>query len=87
MIEVVVEGPEEVKKEKRKRARWKDKEVVKIVEEMKKAEVKNLREDEWEIEGNLILKERKVYVLKDKELRVEIIWLYHNMLVVGYRGR
>ena len=79
MIEVVVEGPEEVKKEKRKRARGKDKEVVKIVEEMKKAEVKNLREDEWEIEGNLILKERKVYVLKDKELRMEVIWLHYDI--------
>ncbi len=27
----------------------------------------------WEIEENLVLKEEKIYMLKDKELRVEII--------------
>jgi len=36
---------------------------------------------------DLVLKEEKVYVLKDKELQVEIIKLYHNILVVGYEGR
>ena len=40
---------------------------------MKKAGVKILRGDEWQIERNLVLKEGKVYVPKDKELRVEII--------------
>jgi len=39
------------------------------------------------MEGDLVLKEEKVYVLKDKELRMEIIKLYHNILVVGYGGR
>ena len=34
--------------------------------------VKELREDEWQIEGDLVLKKEKIYVLKDKELRVEI---------------
>jgi len=34
-----------------------------------------------------MLKEEKVYVFKDKELRVEIIWLYHNVPVAGYRER
>jgi len=28
-----------------------------------------------------------VYIPKDKKLRVEIIQLYHNILVAGYRGR
>ena len=28
-----------------------------------------------------------MYVLKDEELRVEIIWLYHNILVAGHRGK
>jgi len=32
-----------------------------------------LQEEEWQIEGKLVLKEGKVYILKDKELRVEII--------------
>jgi len=32
-----------------------------------------LRREEWQIEGDLVLKEGKVYVLKDEVLRVEII--------------
>ena len=32
-----------------------------------------------------MLKEGKVYVLKDGELRVEIIWLYHDMLAAIHR--
>ena len=35
----------------------------------------------------MVLKEEKVYVLKDKELRIEIIWLYYDILAVGHRGR
>ena len=34
-----------------------------------------------------MLKEEKVYVLKDEVLRVEIIWLHHNILVAGYREK
>ena len=33
------------------------------------------------------MKEGKVYVLKDEELRMEIIWLHHDVLVAGHRGR
>ena len=54
---------------------------------MKKARVKVLRDEEQKIERDLVLKKGKMYVLKDKELKTEIIQLYHNMLVVGYRGR
>ena len=39
------------------------------------------------IEGDLVLKEGKVYVPKDKELRAEVIWLHHNVLAVGHGGR
>ena len=46
-------------------ARKKDKEVVRVVEEMKKAKVKVLQGNEWQIKGNLVLKEEKVYVPKD----------------------
>ena len=35
----------------------------------------------------MVLKEGKVYVLKDKELRVEVIRLHHNVLAAGHRGR
>jgi len=59
--------------EKIKIARSKDEEVVRVVEEIKKVEVKVLREDEWQIEGDLVLKEDKIYVLKNEVLRVEII--------------
>jgi len=45
MMEVVVEGPEAELTEKIKRTRGKDKEVVKVVEEIKKTEVRNLRND------------------------------------------
>jgi len=40
---------------------------------MKKAGVKVLRGEEWQIEEDLVLKEEKVYILKDEALRVEII--------------
>jgi len=50
-----------------------NKNVVRVVEEMKKVEVKILREDEWQIERELVLKKEKVYILKNEELRVEVI--------------
>ena len=33
-----------------------------------------------------MLKEGKIYVPKDKELRAEIIWWYHDVLVVEHGG-
>ena len=54
---------------------------------MKKMGVKLIREEEQQLEGDLVLKEGKVYVPKDEELRVEIIWLYHDMLVAEYEGK
>jgi len=87
MQEVVVEGPEVELLEKIKKVRSKDEDVVRVVEEMKKAEVKELWGNEWQIEGNLVLKERKVYVPKDEELRAEVVWLHHDVLAVGHGGR
>ena len=84
MIEVMVEGPEEELKEKIKRVREKDK-VVKVREEIKKIGVRNLRGDEWKIKGDSILKKGKIYITKNEKLRVEIIWLHHDMLVAGYK--
>ena len=46
-----------------------------------------MRGYEWEIEEDLVLKEEKVYVLKDKELRMEMVQLHHDTLVAGHRGR
>ena len=87
IYEVIVEGPEVDLVEKIKKARSKDEDVVRIVEEMKKAGVKELRGNEWKIEGDLVLKEGKVYIPKDEELRAEVIWLHHDVLAVGYGGR
>jgi len=87
MQEVVVEGPEVDIVEKIKKARSKDEDVVRVAEEMKKAGVKELQGNEWQIEGELVLKEEKVYVPKDEELRAEVIWLHHDVLAVGHGGR
>jgi len=87
MYEVVVEGPEVELVEKIKKARSKDEDVVRVVEEMKRAGVKELRGNKWKIEGDLMLKEGKVYVPKDEELRVEIIQLHHDVPAAGYGGR
>jgi len=49
--------------------------------------VKKLRGEEWKIEGDLVIKEGKIYVLKDRELRAEIIWLHHDVLVARHGGQ
>jgi len=54
---------------------------------MKKAEVKELRGNEWKIEEDLVLKEGKVYVLRNEELRAEVIQLYYNVPVAGHGER
>jgi len=87
MYEVVVEGPEVDLVEKIKKARSRDENVVRVVEEMKKVGVKELRGNEWKIEKDLVLKEGKVYVLKDEELRAEVIWLHHDVPTAGHGGR
>jgi len=87
IYEVVVEGLEAELVEKIKKARSKDEDVVRVVEDMKKAGVKELRGNEWKIEGELVLKEEKVYVPKDEELRVEVIWLHHDVPAAGHEGR
>ena len=56
-MKVVVEEPEVDIVEKIKKARSKNKEVVKVVGKMKKVGVKVLRDDEWQIDEELILKE------------------------------
>ena len=87
IYKVVVEGPEIDLLEKIKKARSKDKDVIKVVEEIKKTGVKELRGNKWKIEGDIVLKEEKVYVLKDEELRVEVIQLHYDVPVAGHRER
>ena len=85
-VEIIVDGVdllEEVRKSK-----VKNNEVIKAVEEIKRAGVKmlrdKLRDEEWrEVEG-IMYKEGKVYVPKDNKLRAEIIRLHHDMPVRGH---
>jgi len=73
LLEVVIKELEIDILEKIKKTRGKNKEVVKAVEEIKKVRVKNLRGNKWEIKEESVLKEGKVYVPKDEELRMEIV--------------
>ena len=87
IYEVVVEGLEVDLLEKIKKAKSKDEDVIRVVEEIKKTGVKELRGNEWKIEKDLVLKERKVYVPKDEELRAEVIRLHHDMPAARHGGR
>ena len=86
-MEQLIEGLEEGIVKKIKEARDKDEEIIKVVEEMKKAGVKMLRDEKWKIEERLVLKEERVYILKDEKLRMEIIWLHHDTLIAGHGGQ
>jgi len=59
-------------KERIKRVQEGDKRVVKVVEELKRAGIKTLKDKEWEIENGIVTKERKIYI-PEEELRGEII--------------
>ena len=83
--EVLIKGVDLLKKVRESKA--KDDEVIKAVEEMKRAGVKMLRDEEWREEDELILKEGKVYVPKDEGLRTEIIRLHHDTPVGGHGGQ
>jgi len=83
----LIEGVKEDIIEKIKKSEARGDEVIKAVEEMKKAGVKVLRNEEWQIEKDLVLKEGKVYVLRDEKLRLEIIWLHYDTLIAGHRGQ
>ena len=81
-VEIIVNGVdllEEIRKSK-----VKDDKVVKAVEEIKRAGVKMLRDEEWRGVDSVMYKEGKVYVSKDNKLRAEIIRLHHDILVEGH---
>ena len=85
MVKVMIERIDLLEKIRGSEAR--DNEVIKAVEEIKKAGVKMLRDKEWREENRLILRDRKVYVLKDEKLRAEVIWLHHDTLVGEHKGQ
>jgi len=85
IVEIIVDGVdllEEVRKSK-----VKDDEAVKAVEEMKRAGVKILRDEEWKEVDSIIYKEEKVYMPKNNKLRAEIIRLYHDTPVGEHGGQ
>jgi len=83
--EVIIDGVNVLDRIRKSEA--KDDEVVKAVEEMKRAGVKVLRDEEWREHERLMLKEGKVYVPKDEKLRAEVIRLHHNTPVGGHGGQ
>jgi len=83
-VETIVE--EGNLRERIKKAQEEDERAVKAVEELKKAEVKMLREEEWEIENGVVLKKGRIYI-PEEELRREVIQLHHDTPVGGHEGR
>ena len=75
--QLLIERAEEEIIKRIKKLKAKDDEVIKV-------RVKILRNKEWQIKDDLVLKEGKVYVLRDDKLRLEIIWLYHDMLIAEH---
>ena len=84
-MEVMIEGVDILEKIRKSEA--KDDKVIKAVEEMKRAGVKMLKDEEWRQEDGVILKEGKVYVPKDEALRVEVIRLHHDTPMGGHGGQ
>jgi len=73
-------------RERIKRVQEEDERVVKAVEELKKAGVKTLRDEEWEIDNGVVLKEGRIYV-PERELRGKVIRLHYDTPVEGHGGR
>jgi len=84
ITEVVIEGVDLL--DKVRKCETKNDEVVKAVEEIKRAGVKMLRDEEWHQEDSLMLKKEKVYVPRDEKLRAEVIRLHHDTPVGGHGG-
>ena len=63
-----------------------DGKVVEAIKGLKGAGLKTLKDEEWEIEDGLALKEGRIYV-PEGDLRREIIQLHHDTPVGGHGGR
>jgi len=73
-------------KDRIRKAQEENRKVVIVVEELKKAGIKILRDEEWEIENGIVMKEERIYVPEGK-LRGEVIQLHHDTPVGGHKGR
>jgi len=83
-VKMIIE--EENLKKRIKRAQEGNERIVKAVEELKRAGIKMLKDEEWEIEDGIVMKEGKIYI-PEEELRGEIIRLHHDTPVEGHGGR
>jgi len=83
-VETTIE--EENLKERIKKMQEGDKRVVKAVEELKKTGIKMLKDEEWEIEDRIVMKEGRIY-MPEGDLRREIIRLHHDTPVGGHGER
>jgi len=77
---------EENLRERIRKAQEGDEKIVKVVEELKRAGIKVLKDEEWEIEDRIVLKEGRIYI-PEGDLRREIIQLHYDTLVGGHGGR
>jgi len=59
-------------KKRIKRAQEENERVVKVVEELKRAGIKTLKNKEWKIEDGIVIKKGRIYMPEGK-LRGEII--------------
>jgi len=82
-VKVIVEGVDLL--EKVKQLRVKNNKVVR--EEIKKARVKILRDQEWREVDSIMYKKKRQYISKNNALRAEIIRLYYNIPVRGHKGQ
>ena len=85
VVEIIVNGIDLL--EKVRKSKVKDDKMVKAVEEIKRARVKMLRDEEQREVNGIMYKEEKVYMPKDNKLRAEIIRLHHDMPIGGYEGQ
>ena len=80
---LLIDGSEKETLSKIRKCTDLDKEVIKVLKNMKGEKKKSIR-DEWIEEQGLILFRGKVYVPKDEELRKEITHLHHNTSISGH---
>jgi len=77
---------EEDLRERIKKTQKENEKIVKAVEELKRAGIKALKNEEWEVKDGIVLKEGRIYILEG-DLKREIIQLYHDTPIGEYGGR
>ena len=83
-VKMIIE--EEDLGERIKKAQKGDEKIVKAVEELKRAGMKALKNEKWEVEDGIVLKEGRIYI-PEGDLRKKIIQLHHDTPIEGHGGR